>query len=96
MINAADYAEISTEDARDLLDSLALNFYYSDRWKTEFAGQWGVEVRTVQAWYQGERKPPYWAIAVLDSEGRARSYKGILSNLNLALEGLRKVAEKEL
>lgn len=86
MLTADQIKSMSETEAHQELDRLAVAYFGTTRWKTDFAELAGVERQGVNAWFTDDRRPPVWAFLVLEAWTANRDIAIHLRNVKAALD----------
>lgn len=93
MLTVEDVRQLDDEQARDTFKALGAEVYGKDRWKREFCRDVDMGARQVHVWLEDGKRPPAWAILLLDTRAHARQISDTLRRLSQALSDARDLSD---
>lgn len=86
MLDAATIKAMSDGQAQETLDRLAIAYFGDTRYKTQLADLIGYDRQSVQAWFNDSRRPPDFALILIEALTLNREITIALRSVKSALD----------
>ena len=85
-LTAKTIRAMTDTQAQQELDALAVAYFGNTRWKTLFADLIGYDSQSVRQWFLDGRRPPPFALILLDTLNQNREISIALRSVKSALD----------
>lgn len=86
MYTVSDVKAMTPEQTQKAFETVASRYYGTDRWKSAFANDVGLQTNTVQQWFTDRSMPPPWAFLLIQTWTELRRARDHLKSIISAID----------